>query len=647
MGQLKLKSRDFIEDVRAGLTEADLMQKHGLTERQLSAVFEKLLDAGKLNSGDLEHQPQFEGTMVVASTCVACGALKFVDSGACPQCGMINPGSATTATTKIGDPSSLVEGIKSLGRGLEDPTAVDSAVGDAVFHPEAKPWEERHRDELPTDSESWADPATEELSTSSKMWGEPHEEVLPSDEELWAGGPDIELSGLPEARTAHEPTSVQAEPAPRSDAAVSEEHAEASVGAPEANRPPKHDRSLQNDGDATEILTAFHDHPLPSGAGTGGKRIIRLAAAVAVLGAVAAVGFVFFDDIAGLLPGGGPPPPVQTVQVKRSTPQKRTVTVETPKQAVHPNPTQAVAAKGEPIGGSKEETQPAKLKEPPKAQPESVDKPTVASKTILPKPAEKLKEPQPKTGPPPPQPTAANQGKPETSPMDAPQEVKQVPEPSREPKPVAAIPPGKPTVDAAKGTDPASELILAIDNEEVKKARSLLSHGADPNATGRNGATALIHAVGTGNESLVRLLLERGALVTVKGPGGSLPLDAALRNRDARIARLILSRYQDKGVSQLLDASRKGDRSSLTLLLDAGANVNGTGEMGETPLMVAAGGGQIDTVKFLLEKGADPRVTDKKGVNALGWARSPVSLAAVPLRVQRDVVQVLKSYTGR
>lgn len=642
MGQLKIKSRDFVEDVRAGLTESDLMKKHGLSEKQLSIVYERLLDAGMLTSGDLEHQPQFEATVVVASTCVACGALKFVDSGACPKCGMINPGSPTTATSKIGEPSSLVEGIKSRRRGLQDATAVESGVKDPVFDPEAKPWEEQPHEELPADSELWADPATEEVSTSAKMWGEPHEELLPSDEELWAGGPDIELKGLEAIQAPQRAKPVPADTLSRPDDENPEKGAEAPPKEPEANPPFKHDRSSRDDGDATELLPAFHDHPLPSRAGSGRKRIVGIAAAVAVLGGTAIAAFVFLDEIAELLPGFGSPPAKQTVQVTRPAPQMRTVKAEAPKPQVQPSPPTAVAAKSEPTDGGKAETQPNIPKEPSRVQPESADKPVVESHSKPPEPVEKVKE-QPRET----EPAPAGQGKPETSPMAVPPEPKQAAEPSRAPKPVAAVPPELPTTEVAKGTDPSSELFLAIDNEEVKKARSLLSHGADPNATDRNGATALIHAVGTGNESLVRLLLERGALATVKGPGGSLPLDLALRNRDPRIARLILSRYQDKGVSQLLDASRKGDRRSLTLLLEAGANVNGTGDMGETPLMVAAGAGQIDTVKFLLDKGADPKVTDKKGVNALGWARSPVSLAAVPLRVQREVVQILKSHNGR
>jgi ankyrin repeat protein len=53
------------------------------------------------------------------------------------------------------------------------------------------------------------------------------------------------------------------------------------------------------------------------------------------------------------------------------------------------------------------------------------------------------------------------------------------------------------------------------------------------------------------------------------------------------------------------------------LLVEAGANVNGKDENGDTPLMSASAMGPLDSVALLLDKGADANTTDAKGHSAL------------------------------
>jgi uncharacterized protein len=53
-----------------------------------------------------------------------------------------------------------------------------------------------------------------------------------------------------------------------------------------------------------------------------------------------------------------------------------------------------------------------------------------------------------------------------------------------------------------------------------------------------------------------------------------------------------------------------------------GADVNFRGSYaGRTPLMVAAIHGRTEVARFLLSRGADPRLTDQKGFTALALAR--------------------------
>jgi len=61
---------------------------------------------------------------------------------------------------------------------------------------------------------------------------------------------------------------------------------------------------------------------------------------------------------------------------------------------------------------------------------------------------------------------------------------------------------------------------------------------------------------------------------------------------------------------ELLTAARKGDVAAVTQLLEKGAAIETKTAYGQTPLYLAAMNGHEDLVRFLLEKGANPDVTD-------------------------------------
>ena len=76
--------------------------------------------------------------------------------------------------------------------------------------------------------------------------------------------------------------------------------------------------------------------------------------------------------------------------------------------------------------------------------------------------------------------------------------------------------------------------------------------------------------------------------------------------------------------SELIAAAFKGDTETVRLLLDKGANVNAKDEDGGTALMFASVNGHTDTVKMLLKRGANPNITAKSSsgtVSALIYAK--------------------------
>jgi ankyrin repeat protein len=71
---------------------------------------------------------------------------------------------------------------------------------------------------------------------------------------------------------------------------------------------------------------------------------------------------------------------------------------------------------------------------------------------------------------------------------------------------------------------------------------------------------------------------------------------------------------------QLLSRAELGDVNSIKSLLERGADVHARDKHGETALMKAARLGNYPVVKLLIEFGADVHAIDAKGGTALGYA---------------------------
>ena len=100
----------------------------------------------------------------------------------------------------------------------------------------------------------------------------------------------------------------------------------------------------------------------------------------------------------------------------------------------------------------------------------------------------------------------------------------------------------------------------------------------------------LVNAVKEGDEVRVKAALARGGWpdVTVKtGGGGSVCLVAI--------------------------AARYGHSHLLSTLLDEGLNLEGSGTLDDTPLMLSAFSGHLETIKALLSLGANPFARNSKG----------------------------------
>jgi ankyrin repeat protein len=206
-----------------------------------------------------------------------------------------------------------------------------------------------------------------------------------------------------------------------------------------------------------------------------------------------------------------------------------------------------------------------------------------------------------------------------------------------------------------RGMKGETALMMAAARGYVDVARVLVKSGADVAATCSAGLTALMSAASARQEEMVTFLLDNGADVNRKGPSGSTALLLAAEGRGGDLSVSdkglvsIMSALVDKGanvnardgrgLTVLWFALREGKEAVIKVLLDKGADVNMVaGKAGWTPLMEAVAMGRPSIVKILLEKGADVNAK-KNGVTALNIAKASRTRANKKI----ELIQILNN----
>ncbi|CAH8451148.1 unnamed protein product [Schistosoma haematobium] len=172
----------------------------------------------------------------------------------------------------------------------------------------------------------------------------------------------------------------------------------------------------------------------------------------------------------------------------------------------------------------------------------------------------------------------------------------------------------------------------------AKVAELLIQHGANVNVTDLWRFTPLHEAAAKGKFEICRLLLKHGADPLKKNRDGHTPIDL-VKDTDSDVYDLL------RGDIAVLEAAKKGNLTKIKRLVTSeNINCRDTQGRNSTPLHLAAGYNNIETLEFLLESGADVNAKDKGGLIPLHNASSygHVDVAALLIRYGTSVNAVDK-----
>jgi predicted RNA-binding Zn-ribbon protein involved in translation (DUF1610 family) len=84
----KIKARELLSDIRAGVDDAGLMEKYDISARGVLQALNRLIAEGLMSPSELVERRSLAKTVYMAVfNCPACGNVHFEKVEKCPRCG--------------------------------------------------------------------------------------------------------------------------------------------------------------------------------------------------------------------------------------------------------------------------------------------------------------------------------------------------------------------------------------------------------------------------------------------------------------------------------------------------------------------------------------------------------------------------------
>ncbi|MCB1723578.1 MAG: ankyrin repeat domain-containing protein [Gammaproteobacteria bacterium] len=188
---------------------------------------------------------------------------------------------------------------------------------------------------------------------------------------------------------------------------------------------------------------------------------------------------------------------------------------------------------------------------------------------------------------------------------------------------------------------PSITLYLAVQRGDLDQLERHLYWGTDINAVLPNGQYPLQVAADKGRIIMVRTLLKHGADIDRLTAQGDSALDLAILAGRTQVAEVLLAqgaRFEPSTLLLKAAASGTTDRDSLRFLLDRGADLETRDADGDTALLIAIRQDNHRLATHLVNAGADVNVASRDGESALALARR--------LQVQ-ELIRLLERFGAR
>lgn len=171
-------------------------------------------------------------------------------------------------------------------------------------------------------------------------------------------------------------------------------------------------------------------------------------------------------------------------------------------------------------------------------------------------------------------------------------------------------------------------LFEAVGSRDAETVRTVLELGADPNSRNYHGEPALYFAATRCLTKTVEVLLEYGATPNSRDKYGETPVWVAAQKGMVEIVQMLVlagadpHTVDDRGESPFWMAAALGKReTALFLVQKCGADPNTRNPRGETPLYYAASRGEAERVRMLVrDLGAGPNTRNNRGQSAVAAA---------------------------